>query len=109
MPHELAAGAVPRSKAQLLQTVQKVPALPVPPLRGLDQRRVKVPIALRPQEGQLVPGKAVHRGTQRGDEGHILAEVVNDAQEGQGDDHLLLGKEALPALGLTGDALARER
>ena len=108
VPHELAAGAVPRAEAQLLQTVQKVPALPVPPLCGLDQRRVKVPIALRPQEGQLVPGKAVHRGAQCGDEGHILAGVVHNLEDCQG--HIDLGglKEIAVPFGVPGNPLLIE-
>ena len=97
MPDELAAGHVPRPEAQLLQFLQKVPALPVPLLGGADHSGVEVPaFAPRPEEGQLVPVKAVQRGAQGGDEGHVLAGVVHDLQQGQGHIHLS-GLKEVPA------------
>ena len=105
MPDELAAGAVPRPKAQLLQFPEKVLAGRVPILGGLHQGRVKVPLGPGTELGQVVGVKAEHWGTQGGDEGHVLPGVVHDLQNGQGHVHLGGSKEILAPFGIPGDAL----
>ena len=105
VPDQLAAGRVPRPEAQLVQLRQKIPARPGSPAGGLDQGGVEVPLRPGgPEQRQLIAGKAVHRGAQGGDEGHILAGIVHDLEKGQGHIHLGGGKEVLPALGRPGHA-----
>ena len=109
VPHELAAGAVPGVEAQLLQVVQKLPALPVSLLSRVDHGTVKVfPFTVRPEQGQLVPGEAVHRGSQCGDEGHVLPGIVHNLEDGQG--HIDLGclEEVLPPVGGPGNSRLAE-
>ena len=105
VPDELAAGAVPRPKAQLLQLVKKVRAGCISVLSGLNHGGIEVPLAPGPEPGQVVGVKAKHRGAQGGDKGHVLPGVVYDLQNGQGHIYLGGGKEVLAPLGVPGDAL----
>ena len=109
MPHELAAGAVPRPEAQFLQLGQKIHALPVPALCGPDQGGVEIPPAARPEQGQLIPGKPVYRGAQSGDQGHILPGIVHNLQDGQGHIHLCSAEKVLSPVRRPGDALLVQR
>ena len=73
-PDQLMAAPVPRLKAQLGQLGQEGPA--VLPRVG-TQRIVEVrPRGTGADLGQPVGGKAVHRGAQHRDEGHVLPGVV---------------------------------
>ena len=84
-------------------------ALHIPVLGGLDQHTVKIPPPLRAEQGQLVPGKAVHRGAQGGNQGHILAGVVHDLEDGQRHIDLSALKEVPAPVGGPGDVLLVQR
>ena len=106
VPDELAAGPVSRPKAQPLQLVQKVCAVLLPPGRPGHHGGIEVlPLVGSAQLGQPVCGKAVHRGAQGGQQGHVLPGVVHQAQDGQGHVYLGGGQKVLVPVGHPGDVL----